>query len=78
MAMTMMRAPGFRVGIVAPNYLEAKQKIRKDPYPIVCGECGQGHMNDYQFRPHGGAGLICATGHEVDGGARENMHYRSP
>ena len=76
--MLVLRAVCFRVGGMVPNGLEAGDGVRKDAHPVVCSEFLLGRMNGHQLRPHDGAGLVCATCIDVDGGASRNMYHRIP
>ena len=76
--MIVLGTSDSRVDIDVPNGLEARKEVCKDPNPFVCGEFNQDRMIGYQFCPHNCAGLICAIGIDVYGGACREMHYRCP
>jgi len=64
------------VGIMAPYSLEIGQRVSKYPEPVVLCECGESRVDGYQFRSHGGAGLLRTNRIHVDGGAGGYMYHR--
>ena len=44
--------------MMVPNGLEAGYGVCEYAYPAVGRECGKGHVNGHQFRPHVDAGIF--------------------